>query len=733
MPGVSSVLKGCYAHSLPDCDPTGWQSLAGHLDAVATFSESFAASFGSGDVCWSAGILHDIGKADARFQGYLKTENGFESEECGGRVNHSAAGAFVAENWAADGRGRVLAYLAAGHHTGLPNWYPEPNCGATLVERIEEGKENAAKIELVCSAVRDELRGGVPPDFVRKSPANIPFWIRMLFSCLTDADFLDTERFMDGTRGTNRGRFDSLPQLLARLNAALDGKCETAPDTPVNRIRRTVLQDCRAAAALPSGFFSLAVPTGGGKTLSGTAFALEHAVRHGKTRIVYVIPYTSIIEQTAAVLRGIFGDENVVEHHSGLSEESDSLRNRLAAENWDAPVIVTTNVQFFESFHAARSGRCRKLHNVCGAVVILDEAQLVPPELRIPCTEVLNQLVKCYGATVVFSTATQPVFEKITDVRAIVREPEVLYRSLHRTDIVFPSRFEQIDPWEQTAERIKAHEQVLCVVNTRKQAYELYQMLPRDGHTIHLSALMCAEHRSRVIAGIRQRLLTGRPVRVVSTQLIEAGVDLDFPVVFRAMAGFDSIAQAAGRCNREGHLPGKGKVFVFVPPEPAPQGLISKGIAATVNTFGPGNTVIVTPENCERYFRAFYARTNSDGSEILKAFLEDARSLQFQFRSLERQFRLIDNAWQRQVIVLYSDNGSRIEQIRRFGVSREGMRAVQRYTVSVSESILRRLLAEGVVEKIADEIYAQTLPGYYREDIGLDVFGTVSDPNDFMA
>lgn len=733
MKEISSVLEGNYAHSLPDCSQNQWQPLAEHLSSVASISCGFAESFASGAFGWDAGLLHDLGKADARFQNYLKTENGFESEECGGRVNHSAAGTAVASDWNKDGLGRILSYLSAGHHTGLPNWYPAVACGATLVERIDEGRESALKIGSACSVVRDELKYVAPPDFVRESPGNIPFWIRMLFSCLVDADFLDTERFMDKEKGSCRAGFSSLSYLLDQLNAKLEDKCKTAADTPVNRIRREVLEDCRVAASLPSGFFSLAVPTGGGKTLSGTAFALEHAIQHNKKRIIYVIPYTSIIEQTAAVLREIFGHENVVEHHCGLSEENDSLRNRLASENWDAPVVVTTNVQFFESFYAARSGRCRKLHNVCGSVVILDEAQLVPPELRIPCTEVLNQLVKCYGATVVFSTATQPVFENIKNVRAIVRNPEDLYRSLHRTDILFPPSFQEPESWERIAERMNEYVQVLCVVNTRRQAYNLYKMMPHDDATIHLSALMCAEHRSRVIAGVRQRLLDGLPVRVISTQLIEAGVDIDFPVVFRAMAGFDSIAQAAGRCNREGRLLEKGKVFVFVPPEPPPKGLISKGIAATVNTFDSANSVVVTPEHCERYFRAFYAGTNTDGSEILTTFLKDVRNLEFQFRSLALQFRLIDNDWQRQVIVLYDDNGGLIEQIRTLGVSRDRMRAVQRYLVTVSEWILRRLMSDGVVEEITDGIYAQTLPGYYREDVGLDVFEAVSDPNDLIV
>ena len=366
----------------------------------------------------------------------------------------------------------------------------------------------------------------------------------------------------------------------------------SAANTLVNRLRNQILQQCRDKAGQDPGFFSLTVPTGGGKTLSGMAFALEHAIAHGKRRIIHIIPYTSIIEQTAGIFRGIFG-EAVIEHHSSLDPEHETERSRLAAENWDAPVIVTTSVQFFESLFAARTSRCRKLHNIVDAVVVLDEAQLLPPEFLQPILNALNLLVVHYGVTVVLSTATQPALESRTNsfgktvlrgldhMREIIDDPDALYAKLERVHVRLPEDFHAGVSWERIAAEIAQHDSVLAIVNTRRQARELHALLPKG--TIHLSALMCGQHRSDVIAGIKEKLRRDEPVRVVSTQLVEAGVDLDFPVVYRALSGLDSIAQAAGRCNREGRLD-RGEVVVFVPPEPAPPGVMRRAADKTVST-----------------------------------------------------------------------------------------------------------------------------------------------------
>ncbi|WP_419607186.1 CRISPR-associated helicase Cas3', partial [Thiolapillus sp.] len=381
-----------------------------------------------------------------------------------------------------------------------------------------------------------------------------------------------------------------------------------------------ILRQCRGSAAKDPGFFSLTVPTGGGKTLSGMAFAMDHALIHGKRRIIHVIPYTSIIEQTANIFRKIF-DEAVIEHHSSLDPDQETARSRLAVENWDAPVIVTTSVQFFESLFAARTSRCRKLHNLVDSVVVLDEVQLLPPAFLQPILDTLNLLVEHYGVTVVLSTATQPALETRRDsfgrnqlrgldhVHEIIADPDVLYSALERVRVHLPDDLNAGTDWQTIANEVTGHDSVLVIVNTRRQARELHALLPPG--TIHLSALMCGEHRSDVIAGIKQKLNNGEPMRVVSTQLVEAGVDLDFPVVYRALAGLDSIAQAAGRCNREGRL-ASGEVVVFVPPEPAPPGMMRRAAAKTVSVLAGNGDDPLARSNFSTFFRLFYDDTDLD-------------------------------------------------------------------------------------------------------------------------
>ena len=415
-----------------------------------------------------------------------------------------------------------------------------------------------------------------PPAFVKSE--NFHFWLRMLFSCLVDADFLDTEQFMERGKTEQRGQYPRLERLAPWFFRALDRLEQDAPKTPVNTIRAAIRRVCEQKAQMPKGLFSLTVPTGGGKTLSAMAFALRHALKHGQQRVIYVIPYTSIIEQTGRILAGIFGRENVVEHHSNLSPERETLAPQLATENWDAPMVITTNVQFFESLYAAKPSRCRKLHNIINSVVILDEAQLLPPELLKPCVDAMNDLTRNYAVTLVLATATQPALPKLDPLAEIIPNELNLCGRLKRTHFNFPTSLNEPTVWASLAQRLQQHDQVLCIVNTRRDCHDLFQLMPTG--TIHLSALMCGAHRSAVIRLIRWRLRKRLPVRVISTQLVEAGVDIDFPVVYRALAGLDSIAQAAGRCNREGKLNDAGRmgeVHVFVPPKPAPSGLLLKG------------------------------------------------------------------------------------------------------------------------------------------------------------
>ena len=722
-----------YAHSKPGCpDTSQWHKLDDHLKSTAELASKFAGAFESADWAWNAGWLHDVGKAAPEFQSYLLRENELDDSEydgrASGRVNHSSAGAAFAEESFNQPRrpiGRPLAYVVAGHHAGLPDWYEADSGNAALRIRLEEGRQNLERIRSAAKLYARNLRASVkPPSCLKQDGFHL--WVRMLYSCLVDADFLDTETYMQPEQAPQRAGFLSLAELKSAFDRHMERKTTDSPKTPVNEIRQEVLAACRAAAAHAPGLFSLSVPTGGGKTLSGMAFALDHAVRHGKDRIVYVIPYTSIIEQTAQILADILGCGNVVEHHSNLDPERETQRSRLAAENWDAPIIVTTNVQFFESLYSAKSSRCRKLHNIVNSVVILDEAQLLPPELLGPCVDAMNQLVRHYGVTLMLATATQPALPGLDKPHEIIRNAVELYGRLKRTDTIWPANPSEPTDWQTLATRLQTHEQVLCVVNSRRSCHDLFRLMPPG--TVHLSALMCGEHRSSVIAGIRQRLKNGLPTRVISTQLVEAGVDMDFPVVYRAWAGLDSIAQAGGRCNREGRLNAAGRlgeVHVFVPPKPSRPGLLRKGEDTTRELRALPDFDADHPDAFPCYFRLFYDRVNDTGAGILKDLTpSDPATLDVHFRTVGEQFRLIKDE-QRPLFVHYDATAdSLIKQLHFGGPTRDRLRRLQRYTVNLPHGLCEQLKRDVVEEWPA--IWAWN--GRYDKDCGVDIFGDGLSP-----
>ena len=738
------MSKKFYAHSLSNEPPEKWQPLEEHLCAVASRAEALAADFDSAAWARAAGILHDLGKAHPDFQAYLFRENGLDASEYdgetnGGRVNHSGAGAVFASNKWKNIVGKTLAYLIAGHHAGLPDWH---GGGDSLPSRLENEKHVADTVHNFAAQFLEKLPTTLqPPAFAiqcRNQEADAyHLWVRMLFSCLVDSDFLDTEASMDAAKHAQRPTFPPLSELQERFNQQLQAMVSAAPDTFVNRIRADILGACRAASNQPPGFFSLTVPTGGGKTLSATAFALDHAMQpqYGKCRIIYVIPYTSIIEQTADVLRNFFGAENVVEHHSNIAteREKESPQLTLAAENWDAPVIVTTSVQFFESLYAAKPGRCRKLHNIVNSVVLLDEAQLLPPELLYPCVEALNRLVSDYGVTVVISTATQPALPDLCQFpREIIPDPGLLYEQLKRTNILFPENLNEPSDWPSLADELAQQEQVLCIVNTRADCHDLWRLMPTG--TIHLSALMCGEHRSHVIAEIKTRLLLGKTCRVISTQLVEAGVDMDFPVVYRALAGLDSINQAAGRCNREGKNADPGKVQVFIAPKPAPPGLLRKGEDTTKELAALPDFTPETPKAFRSYFEHYYSSINDNGESWWRENL--VRNVNpdgnVQFRTAGKEFRLIKDP-SVPIIVRYGGIDKIIERLRFAGPNREIMRALQRYTVSVKPNVANRLKNEHRVEEIHEDILVQADSLLYSPSIGLDIYRENYDPDDLIS
>ncbi|UWX58581.1 CRISPR-associated helicase Cas3' [Chlorobaculum sp. MV4-Y] len=658
-----------------------------------------------------------------------------------GKIDHSAAGAILASN-KSKGIGRILGYLIAGHHTGLPDWYREMRTnGCTLEERLKN-------LEHLQHALK-----GTPPDSVLNValPTSLPcqsppggaelahLWIRMLYSCLVDADFLDTELFMNPEQADLRSNAVDLATLKERFDRYMASKESGAPDTPVNRERKEILRECREkGASLEPGLFSLTVPTGGGKTLASMSFALEHAIRHGKKRIIVAIPYTSIIEQTAAVYREVFGDDAVLEHHSNLDPSRETPASRLASENWDAPIIVTTNVQLFESLFAARSSACRKLHNIVNSVVVLDEAQMLPTDFLQPIISVIKSLTAHFRTSVVLCTATQPVLSgKVGtgkdilngfaegSVRELMADPEKLFSVFQRVRVRMLGQADERHEWSEIAERVREHEQVLCIVNTRKDCRALHGQMP-DG-TVHLSALMCPEHRSNVIAEVKSKLKAGEPVRVVSTQLLEAGVDIDFPTVYRSFSGLDSIAQAAGRCNREGRLE-RGDVVVFNPPKPSPSGRLLKAETAAQTLFRnePELAASLMPEAFRRYFMHYFSGLNGFDTKGIMDLLasNDALCYKIQFRTAARKFKLIDDTQQHGVIVKYRDGKTNIEaltdQLRFGGPNRTLMRKLQRYSVNVYDPDLEKLRENGLIEEV-NGVWVQTAESAYDPVFGLNI------------
>lgn len=726
--GINSLEEGSfYAHSIEgESDKSQWQLLEDHLQAVAKMAGYFAEDFDSQKWAYIAGTWHDIGKYQASFQSKL--------EGVIVRVKHSGVGGILAEEFLNKPKkplGRILSYLIMGHHAGLPDYYPCEGGGGSLQMRLENESELLDCVPAKAREMDPSLLPSTMPDFINKD--NFHFWIRMLFSCLVDADFLDTEAFMDSEKSKARNTKASICILKEKLDKHMKKLIDNATTTLVNEARAEILDACRTAANEEPGLFSLTVPTGGGKTLAAMSFALDHAVLHKKNRIIYVIPYTSIIEQTAEILGDIFGKENIIEHHSNLAPEGDTLQNRLASENWDAPIIVTTNVQFFESLYAARTSRCRKLHNIVNSVVILDEAQMVPPNLLTPCVRVINELIRNYKVSFVLSTATQPALPNLDNAKEIISEALNLYERLKRTDITIPDLSDEKISWEFLAQKLQKYDQVLCIVNTRRDCYDLFQLMPEE--TIHLSALMCGEHRSKVIKSIKERLERGEPIRVISTQLVEAGVDIDFPVVYRALSGLDSIAQAAGRCNREGKLKEKGQVIIFRPPNNSPPGLLRKGEDTTSELRILENFDPQSPDCFTQYFELFYTHINDTGEENMKKHLtpDDPTVLDMGFRTYGNNFRLIDDRSRRPVIVQYGENEKLIEELKYRGPKRNLMRKLQRFTVNLPNWKTAQMKEDGLLYEPWENILAQSRPSSYNDLIGLDIFLDVLPVDDLIC
>ena len=693
---MDHAIMNFYAHSLEGQPPEKWQLLADHLHNVAEMAAEFALPFGGEEFTTPAGKIHDLGKGTNPWQAYLRKVNGIVDEFAdflGGHPNHAAEGAKLLYPRSQQA-GKILAYCLAGHHGGLPNWNDAGR--AALKEKV---KKPLAEISF--PHVLPELTEALPfvPDGERFG-FQLQFFIRMIFSCLVDADFLDTERFLDPQRTEQRGGYyPAIRKLHRRFWKEFDAlRANADPELNVNRQRELVLADCLTAADKAPGIYSFTVPTGGGKTLASLAFALNHALRHGKRRIIYVIPFTSIIEQNARVFRQILGNDAVLEHHCNFITDDNDWKHKLAAENWDAPIIVTTNVQFFDSFYANRTSRCRKLHNVADSVVIFDEVQAIPVEKLKPCLEVIKELSTNYRVTTVLCTATQPAINYSDDFRAglkvdteIIRDVPALFANLKRTEERFVGTLSETE----VAVRLMEHNQVLCIVNTRQQAQDIFAALPESEENIHLSALMYPAHRSEKLEEIRRRLRpeNNQPCRVVSTQLIEAGVDVDFPAVFRAVAGIDSIAQAAGRCNRNGLHKSPCLVSVFAFPENRDCSFFKQAAQAAENFFVRFAGRLTEPKCVRSYFEEFFWRNEQrmDMDDIIKDCRKFAGG-DIQFKDIAR-FQMIQSATV-PIIVAIDDEAVRLVSALEHAEHKGGiLRRLQQYTVQVYPYQLTEILA----------------------------------------
>lgn len=712
VPGGEEIF---FAHSLADCAEADWHTLVAHLRATAERAHDFAEPFGAGALGYAAGLLHDLGKYAPRFQARLRG--------AAHSVDHSTWGARIAcERYGP--LGRLLAYGIAGHHAGLANGRAG-SARTALQERLE------AELPELDPAWQQELPLPTslpePASFTQHRDRalwafQLGFLGRMLFSCLVDADYLDTEAFYLAAEGRASARQAPAPELTAlrdRLDVFLAG---FRPDGNVNRVRAQILAAVRAKAARSPGLFSLTVPTGGGKTLASLAFALDHALAHGMQRVIYVIPFTSIVEQNAAVFRRAFGDlgaRAVLEHHSafvdspgGTAQGRDKLR--LAMENWDAPVVVTTAVQFFESLFADRPSKCRKLHNIANSVVILDEAQTLPLRLLLPSVAALDELARNYRTSVVLCTATQPALQaaefvgRLEGVTELAPEPRQLAARLARVRVRHVGR---LDDAALTA-HLQRREQVLCIVNNRRHARALFEAIADQPGAFHLSTLMCARHRSAVLAEVREALQAGVPCRLVSTSLIEAGVDVDFPTVLRAEAGLDSIAQAAGRCNREGQrAPADSEVLIFAPDNEAwapPHDLLQFAQAAREVLRRHENDPL-SLEAIEEYFLLLYWQRGAEqlDEQGLLPLTAAGQLDGIPYEELASKFRFIDSA-QLPVLVPYDAEARSALRELEFAERCGGLaRHLQPYLVQLPKQGYNALREAGAIQPVAPERFGE--------------------------
>ncbi|MGQ0563473.1 MAG: CRISPR-associated endonuclease Cas3'' [Gemmobacter sp.] len=653
MKGQSLVAPKCYAHSTTSQDCSNWQLLADHLTATGDLAKKRGSALGLGVAAEVAGLFHDLGKHDPDFQLKLHGQDR--------RVDHSTAGAWVLLDRVPPSMrpvAEILAYAILGHHAGLPD---KSNAdGACLCRRVEGFRNRlpagvADMFPVDFDAVAREIAARTRPG--KQGLFDLSVAVRMVFSCLVDADYRDTEDFYGKVEGRVPDRdWPTLSSILPRLSAAFDTRMAGFSITgDLNRLRAEILSYVRGKASMSPGFFTLTVPTGGGKTLASLGFSLDHATLHGHRRIICAIPYTSIIDQTAQEFRDMFGND-VLEHHSAIDEEQQCREGRdklrLAMEDWAAPIVVTTNVQLFESLFAARPSRCRKLHNIAGSVIVLDEAQCLPRGLLKPVLRMLDTLVTHYGCTVVLCTATQPAFDSRQlrdgglplEGRELAPDPQDLARRLRRARIVQGGAMDNAT----LVAALQVTPQGLVIVNSRAHALDLFRAAQAEGldGLIHLTTRQYPAHRRRIVDEVKLRLKAGDPCRLIATSLVEAGVDLDFPVGWRAEAGLDSVVQAAGRVNREGTRAVQDSILtVFSAPDySAPTEV--RQLASDMLAIAPKHDWnLLDPAAIRDWFDRVYWRVDAklDREGIVGKLTVSRQGTDFAFREIAALFRMVDS------------------------------------------------------------------------------------------
>lgn len=705
-------MSNLYAHSPPD-GGTKFHLLKDHLLAVSELAAKFGEKFGYRGLARFLGLAHDLGKADPRFQKYLTSAaKGKKEQKC----PHSSPSAKAVYDQL-----QMLSLPIVCHHTGLKDLQ---NVKTSLLDA------DAASVEAASHLLADFDLSGFSENLLpgKMSKLEAEFLIRMIFSCLVDADYLDTEAHFFPHLSNLRVRSYSFSKMSHDLKCHL--KIFENNGGPVNLVRKVVLRHCQEAAKLPQGAFRLAVPTGGGKTLASLSFAIEHAKKHSLDRVIVAVPFTTIIDQTALVFDSIFESNTVLEHHSGVevqsSEESpdiDEVKRQLGTENWDAPIVLTTNVQLFESIFGSKTSKCRKLHNIARSVIILDEVQSLPAEFLEPILDCVSRLISDFGCSIVFCTATQPDFsafdkmdEKLlkilTQATNIVPETEQVLHPLDRVD--YEALAEPLSH-EKTAEFIAQFRTVLCIVNSKRDASLIAKLLGKDKSVLHLSTLMCPHHRKKILKNIKRRLKKNLPVKLISTQLIEAGVDVDFPVVMRAMGPFDSIIQAAGRCNREGLLQDKGRCIIFdLENEKSPKGSYKTGTDLARILIGRNPQAAKSSASVSKYFQDFYKNTSTDSKHI------QSQRGRLAFEQVAKEFKMIDETTT-QVVAFEYDPSAVQNLLDEFpkAKAREWFQAISQYSVGIYETDKKKLERSGFLKSDHQSGLA-VYTGPYSQLLGID-------------